>query len=129
MDSHPNVEELPGSGLFPPRSDELAADVTEFFDAAHVLEGEIEEDDCELLNCSRLGERWTGYPDISGSHAESDTLFSFDYRNSREDMTELSSQRGMDVEGRNSILASQPESSKPVAIEKVYSGLLTSISL
>ncbi|XP_073027102.1 ubiquitin carboxyl-terminal hydrolase 20-like isoform X2 [Primulina eburnea] len=118
MDSHPNVEEFPDSGLCPPRSDELAAGVTEFFDAAHVLEGEFDEDDCEILNRSRLGDRWSGYPDISGSHAESDTLLSFDYRNSREDMTDRASRRDMDVEGMTSNLASRPESNKPADIEK-----------
>lgn len=115
MDSHPNVDELPDSGLFQPRSDQLAAEV---FDAAHVLEGEIDEEDCELLNYSRLGERWSGYPDISGGNAESDTFLFFDYRNSREDMTERPSRRGMDVEGRTSILVSLPESNKPAAIDK-----------
>ncbi|KZV47057.1 ubiquitin carboxyl-terminal hydrolase 20-like [Dorcoceras hygrometricum] len=117
MNSQPNVEELPDSGLPPPRTDELADGVTEFFDAAPVLEGESDKDNCELLNCSRVGMRWSGNPDISGSHAESDTL-SFDYRHSREDMTELPLPRAIYVEGRASILACLPESNEFTAIEK-----------
>ncbi|XP_073126994.1 ubiquitin carboxyl-terminal hydrolase 20-like isoform X2 [Henckelia pumila] len=109
MDSHPNFEELPKSALFPPRSDELAAGGTEFFDAAHVLEVETDEDDSEPLSFPRFRERWSGNHDIS---AESDTSLSFDYRNSREDITERPSWRGMDVEGRTSISASQPDSNK-----------------